>query len=68
MQSLAAWQAFSFNPSLTAERQFQKAKTLTVQITEEFRQAARNAMDAGFDGIEIHGANVGIQFGLDFCT
>jgi N-ethylmaleimide reductase len=27
------------------------------QVIEEFRQAARNAIDAGFDGVEIHGAN-----------
>ncbi|WJR79455.1 alkene reductase [Bradyrhizobium sp. NP1] len=26
-------------------------------IIENFRTAARNAMDAGFDGVEIHGAN-----------
>ncbi|MGO4502529.1 alkene reductase [Dyella sp. 2YAF14] len=26
-------------------------------IVEDFRAAARNAMDAGFDGVEIHGAN-----------
>ena len=27
------------------------------QIIQDFRQAARNAIDAGFDGVEIHGAN-----------
>ena len=26
-------------------------------IVDQFRQAARNAIDAGFDGIEVHGAN-----------
>lgn len=26
-------------------------------VVAEFRQAARHAMDAGFDGVEIHGAN-----------
>lgn len=26
-------------------------------IVDQFRQAARNAIDAGFDGVEIHGAN-----------
>jgi N-ethylmaleimide reductase len=26
-------------------------------IVEQFRQAARNAMDSGFDGVEVHGAN-----------
>jgi N-ethylmaleimide reductase len=27
------------------------------QIIRDFRKAARNAIDAGFDGVEIHGAN-----------
>jgi N-ethylmaleimide reductase len=27
------------------------------RIVAQFRQAARNAIDAGFDGVEIHGAN-----------
>ncbi|DBA72626.1 TPA: hypothetical protein ACH3X2_010374 [Trebouxia sp. C0005] len=27
------------------------------KIVDEFRQAARNAIDAGFNGVEIHGAN-----------
>jgi len=27
------------------------------QIIADFRKAARNAIDAGFDGVEIHGAN-----------
>jgi N-ethylmaleimide reductase len=26
------------------------------QIVEQFRQGAKNAMEAGFDGVEIHGA------------
>jgi len=26
-------------------------------VVEDFRQAARNAIEAGFDGVEIHGAN-----------
>jgi N-ethylmaleimide reductase len=26
-------------------------------VVDDFRQAARNAVDAGFDGVEIHGAN-----------
>jgi N-ethylmaleimide reductase len=26
-------------------------------IVDSYRQAARNAMDAGFDGVELHGAN-----------
>jgi N-ethylmaleimide reductase len=36
-------------------------RALTVEeiarIVEDFRQAAQNARDAGFDGVEIHGAN-----------
>ena len=28
-----------------------------MQLIEEFRQAAANAIAAGFDGVEIHGAN-----------
>lgn len=28
-----------------------------VQVIEEFRLGARNAIEAGFDGVEIHGAN-----------
>ena len=27
------------------------------EIVEQFRQAARNAIDSGFDGVEVHGAN-----------
>jgi N-ethylmaleimide reductase len=27
------------------------------EIVEDYRRAARNALDAGFDGVEIHGAN-----------
>ena len=30
---------------------------IDMQLVDEFRQAARNAVDAGFDGVEIHGAN-----------
>ena len=33
-----------------------------VQVVDDFRQAARNAMDAGFNGVEIHGANVRLPF------
>ena len=32
-----------------------------MQVVDEFRQAARNAIDAGFSGVEVHGANVSIQ-------
>jgi N-ethylmaleimide reductase len=27
------------------------------RLIEDYRQAARNAIDAGFDGVEVHGAN-----------
>ena len=33
---------------------------LVLQVVDEFRQAARNAVDAGFNGVEIHGANVSV--------
>jgi N-ethylmaleimide reductase len=26
-------------------------------VVDEYRAAARNAVDAGFDGVEVHGAN-----------
>ncbi|CAI7855006.1 unnamed protein product [Closterium sp. NIES-53] len=29
----------------------------TFQVVEQYRVAARNAIDAGFDGVEIHGGN-----------
>ena len=29
-----------------------------LQVVDMFRQAARNAIDVGFDGVEVHGANV----------
>lgn len=32
-------------------------RTEIAQIVEQYRQAARNAMDAGFDGVELHAAN-----------
>ena len=28
-----------------------------MQLIGEFQRAARNAIDAGFDGVEVHGAN-----------
>ena len=47
----------------------------TVQVVQEFRQAARNAIDAGFDGVEVHGANVSsnssssaMHYTLVYCT
>jgi len=40
------------------------------QVVDQFRQAARNAIDAGFDGIEVHGANGYLveQFLRDSCN
>ena len=40
------------------------------QVVDEFRQAARNAVDAGFDGVEVHGANGYLveQFLRDSCN
>ena len=37
---------------------------MLVQLIAEFRQAARNAIDAGFHGVEIHGANVSLAQAL----
>ena len=39
-------------------------------VVAEFRRAARNAIDAGFDGIEVHGANGYLveQFLRDSCN
>lgn len=31
-------------------------------LVDDYVQAGKNAMEAGFDGVEIHGANVGICF------
>ena len=41
-----------------------------VGVVDEFRQAARNAIDAGFDGVEVHGANGYLveQFLRDSCN
>jgi len=40
------------------------------QVVDQFRQAARNAIAAGFDGIEVHGANGYLveQFLRDSCN
>uniref|UniRef100_A0ACD6AAN0 Uncharacterized protein n=1 Tax=Avena sativa TaxID=4498 RepID=A0ACD6AAN0_AVESA len=41
--------------------EFSPPRRLTVEeipvIVDDFRKAARNAIDAGFDGVELHGAN-----------
>jgi N-ethylmaleimide reductase len=39
-------------------------------VVAQFRQAARNAIDAGFDGVEVHGANGYLveQFLRDSCN
>jgi N-ethylmaleimide reductase len=45
----------------TAYQPQSKARALEIpeihRITAEFVQAARNAIDAGFDGVEVHAAN-----------
>ena len=40
------------------------------RVVDQFRQAARNAIDAGFDGVEVHGANGYLveQFLRDSCN
>jgi len=40
------------------------------QVVDQFRQAARNAVDAGFDGVQVHGANGYLveQFLRDSCN
>ena len=32
------------------------------RFVNDYVQAGKNAMEAGFDGVEIHGANVGNTF------
>ncbi|KAM3405889.1 hypothetical protein ACQJBY_000115 [Aegilops geniculata] len=43
------------------EEEFATPRRLAVEeiagVVEDFRRAARNAVDAGFDGVEIHGAH-----------
>jgi N-ethylmaleimide reductase len=45
----------------TGKQPFVTPRALTIEeipgIVEQFEQAARNAREAGFDGVEIHGAN-----------
>ncbi|MGP2655639.1 alkene reductase [Malaciobacter sp. WC5094] len=42
---------------IPVEEPRQMTKEDISQVIEEFRIAARNAIEAGFDGVEIHGAN-----------
>ena len=46
---------------LRPERPYPTPRALTTEevvgVVESFRQAAQNAKDAGFDGVELHGAN-----------
>ena len=43
------------------KKEFEVPRALSVdeihQVIDEFRQGAKNAKEAGFDGVEIHGAN-----------
>ncbi len=43
------------------KKEFETPRALSIaeirSVVEEFRQGAQNAKDAGFDGVEIHGAN-----------
>ncbi|MCT9872662.1 hypothetical protein N7568_25165, partial [Paenarthrobacter aurescens] len=32
-------------------------ETDIAEVVNQYKQAAKNAMDAGFDGVEIHGAH-----------
>ncbi|KAL4272134.1 hypothetical protein GQ457_13G000180 [Hibiscus cannabinus] len=43
-------EAFFFAPRKLTTREI-------TRVVDDFRKAARNAMEAGFDGVEIHGAN-----------
>ena len=50
--------AYTFNdgrPDMVAPRALETEEI--PEIVEQFRQGAKNAMVAGFDGVEIHGAN-----------
>ena len=50
--------AYTFNngrPDMVAPRALETEEI--PEIVEQFRQGAKNAMAAGFDGVEIHGAN-----------
>ncbi|KAI4168645.1 MAG: hypothetical protein LQ343_006226 [Gyalolechia ehrenbergii] len=48
--------AVPMGPGFETPREMTEAEILTV--VDRFAQAARNAMEAGFDGVEVHGANV----------
>ena len=43
------------------KKEFEVPRALSIeeihQVVEDFRQGAKNAKEAGFDGVEIHGAN-----------
>ncbi|PQQ16088.1 hypothetical protein Pyn_11087 [Prunus yedoensis var. nudiflora] len=53
--------SFSVSPSLVAVAEYTPLRRLRTdeipQIVNDFRLAARNAIEAGFDGVEIHGAH-----------
>jgi 2,4-dienoyl-CoA reductase-like NADH-dependent reductase (Old Yellow Enzyme family) len=43
------------------KKSYERARPLSIneiaEVVEDFRQAARNAIDAGFDGIQLHASN-----------
>ncbi|KAL8944950.1 MAG: hypothetical protein Q9216_000111 [Gyalolechia sp. 2 TL-2023] len=51
--------AVPMGPGFETPREMTEAEILTV--VDRFAQAARNAMEAGFDGVEVHGANVSLE-------
>ena len=44
-------------PTVAVEEDFRERAHEALGDTNDFVQAARKAMEAGFDGVEIHGAN-----------
>lgn len=60
--------AVPMGPGFETPREMTEAEILTV--VDRFAQAARNAMEAGFDGVEVHGANGYLidQFIQDVCN
>ncbi|EPQ25876.1 uncharacterized protein PFL1_06550 [Pseudozyma flocculosa PF-1] len=51
------WSAGTIPLSTGSKEIRQLTKDDLAQLLDDYRSAARNALDAGFDGIELHGAN-----------